>query len=62
MPSNSCTDSKEVHDFPLKIKSKRRDDTDNKLDIKDVIEELVHIGHGSPCSKKQLIDLFKNKF
>ena len=32
------------------------------MEIKDVIENLIELGHGTTLSKKQLIDMFKKEF
>jgi hypothetical protein len=36
-----------VDGFPINVIKKKKDDIWNKLEIKDVIGELINTGHGS---------------
>jgi len=52
----------QINGFPIYVFKKKKDEIQGKLQIKDVIGELIQIGHGTLQSKKELIDQIRGKY
>ncbi|TNV87320.1 hypothetical protein FGO68_gene14514 [Halteria grandinella] len=57
---NVSTTDEFLPEFPISV-AKMKKVEPIKLEIKDVIDRLIEIGHGSSIPKKQLVDLIKSE-
>ena len=58
----ATTADESIPDFPISIEKASKKKEAVKLDIKDVINELLEIGHGTAQSKKILNEIFKKEY
>lgn len=57
---NVSTTDEYLPEFPISVAKVKKVEP-VKLEIKDVIDRLIEIGHGSSIPKKQLIELIKSE-
>jgi hypothetical protein len=58
--TENTTGSSNIQEFPLSVEKPKKEET--KLNIKDVVHDLVHSAHATSFSKKQLIEDIKSRF
>lgn len=58
----ATTADESTPDFPISVLKAAKKKEAAKLDIKDVINELLEIGHGTAQSKKILNEIFKKEY
>lgn len=58
--SGASTADESIPDFPISVIKVKRE-APNVMEIKDVIGNLIEIGHGTTLTKKQLIELLRKE-